>query len=309
MALARQYPKKVRDYKHTLLIASEEVTAETQPRSRKVHLRRALDREYGDANKVHASERDEIPTPTLGGIRLDNLCKPQSGETGNTIEKRSYSCSEEKKRRATVRTVSNATVYNNTETDTTVAKTDVLGPSDATVFENTVPKIIFIKFPTALQQKNSENKEDDRDVLCSVILQRKMASCKEYATALLKGKALLSARNFMTEASVRIERVRKTVNEILDTGAGPNLLKEICLPRDLIRHAGTIKVTRLRSAANTQLEVKAVIRMEVQMRQIIVATGFLIVTNQPMEIILRTAYFDENIKKIGFIKETLMLTG
>lgn len=91
------------------------------------------------------------------------------------------------------------------------------------------------------------------EVLCSVMMQPKMESCIEKALAGSKEEALWKAKDCKAKALVRIERKWKVVRAVLDTGAGPNMLKETCLPRARARHAVTVKATRLRSAADTQL--------------------------------------------------------
>lgn len=132
----QKIPKKSQGSEAYKPIAYKAVTAEMQSKSRKVLSRRALNRVHDDAKGVHAPGRDAIPTHIFGGIRPDKMCKPLRSETENIIEKKSYSCSKEKKRRTTVRTVSIATVDNNTDTSSTVAA----------VFGNTVPKLFLESF-------------------------------------------------------------------------------------------------------------------------------------------------------------------
>lgn len=169
----------------------------------------------------------------------------------------------EKKRRTTVRTLSDATVGEYTVTSTTVAESTVLDPNNATVFENIVPENIVDDSSTASQPNTTETMENDMEVLQSVVLQQKRASYEEKAMALLIEEALLRARNYRAKASVESSGARKNVSAVLDTGAGSNVLKENFLLYAWAKHAAKIKATRLRSAANTQSEVNGVIRLEV----------------------------------------------
>lgn len=87
---------------------------------------------------MHAPGKDEKPTPIFGDIRLDKPSKPRSGRTGSAIERRTYNYSIERERRTTIRTVSNATIDDNTVTSSAVADSTVLGQEDATVLKNKV---------------------------------------------------------------------------------------------------------------------------------------------------------------------------
>lgn len=146
------------------------------------------------------------------------------------------------------------------------------------------------------------------EALCSVMMQQKMVSCKKKAMALLKGKALLKTRNYRVKASVRIGRVWKTLTAVLDRDASSNKSKGYFLPRARARHAVTIKATRLRSAAYTQLVENGVVHLEVELGQLTAKTNFLIVPNLATNMILGTAYLSENAKKIipkdGALKAT-----
>lgn len=70
-----------------------------------------------------------------------------------------------------------------------------------------------------------------------------------------------------------------------------------------------MKATRLRSAANTQLNVKVVIKIDVQLRQREAEMGFQVVGSLDTDMISGTAYLDENILKINCRKGTLKSAG
>lgn len=60
-----------------------------------------------------------------------------------------------------------------------------------------------------------------------------------------------------------------------------------------------MKVTRIRFAANEQMEVKRVIGLEVHLGQRVPETSFLIVTNLRTEMILETAYLNKNVEELA----------
>lgn len=98
------------------------------------------------------------------------------------------------------------------------------------------------------------------------------------------------------KTSVKFNGVWKTVTAVLNTKAGPNLVKTDCLSRAQAWIVVTMKATCLRSAANTHLEIKGVIRFKVQLRQKIAGEGFLVVHNLATDMILGTEYIDKNIE-------------
>lgn len=77
---------------------------------------------------------------------------------------------------------------------------------------------------------------------------------------------------------------------VLDTGAGPNLVRKGYLSRAWSRNSVLIKTTCLQSAANVQQEVKVVIKLDVQLGQKVAEASFLEVTKLATNMILGTAY-------------------
>lgn len=73
-------------------------------------------------------------------------------------------------------------------------------------------------------------------------------------------------------------------------------------PTNLARHAVTAVATRLRSAADTQLREKGVIHLEIQRGQRMAKASVLVVTNLATDMILVTAYINENIEGISLMK-------
>lgn len=78
-------------------------------------------------------------------------------------------------------------------------------------------------------------------VFCSVILQKRMASCKEEAMASLKKETSSKARKSIVEASAGIEEVWIMLTAALNTRKGLELLEENCLPLAWARHVVTMR--------------------------------------------------------------------
>lgn len=140
-------------------------------------------------------------------------------------------------------------------------------------------------------------------------MQQKMARCNREAMNLLKEEAPLSVRNYMVKTSVRIEWIWKAETAVLDTRAEPHLLKGGCLLWPWARHAVTMKTERSRLAADTQLEVKKMIRLKAQLGQSKAKVSFFIVTGFANNMVLGIASSNENIGKISPSNGTLKLNG
>lgn len=147
------------------------------------------------------------------------------------------------------------------------------------------------------------------EVLCSEILQHEVGNGKKETMALSKGEVLPRARNYKVKASVSIERVQTTATIVVDTRPGPNLLTKSCLPQTWASHTIRMKAAHLRSAASTQLEVKRVILLEVQLGQGLAEASFLLVTILVAGIIVRKTYIDENIENTIPKKDKLKSTS
>lgn len=128
------------------------------------------------------------------------------------------------------------------------------------------------------------------ELMCFVMMQQKMASCKKEAMDVSKERALLRAKNYRVKAAVSIKKVCKTFKAVLDIGTYPDLLKADWRPQASARHVVSMKPTLLRSAVDIQVKVKKVIGPEVQMRQRIAETDFLVVTDLDTDVTLKAAY-------------------
>lgn len=162
-----------------------------------------------------------------------------------------------------VQTTSGAIVENIAVPSSKVAKYTVLGTEDAILFDDTVPKIITKNLPTALQPKSTKSLKNDRAVLHLIILQQKIPICKEETMTSLKRKSLLRMKRLQIQSFSRLQSSMKNGDCFIKHSEGPNLLKKICLPPAWVRDVVTMKTRRLRSAANTQLEVNKVLRLKV----------------------------------------------
>lgn len=140
--------------------------------------------------------------------------------------------------------------------------------------------------------------ENDMEVLFSVTMQQKMASCKLEEMTFLKEEVLVRIRNVKVYAVVGVTSAWKAATAVLHIGAGLILLKEICQQRAWVKRTSTMKQTCLRSEANKQLKLKIVISLEAQLGQRVADKSFFIVTSLDTETILGTAYINKNIEKI-----------
>lgn len=132
---------------------------------------------------MHTPRRAKSPASVVGSTSPDEGSNTQSSKTEKIIEDRSHTYSMDRERRATVCGVK---VDGNTVTGSTVAKTIVIRPKNATVFKNTVSKSNSIKFAAVSQLEPVDVTEKYKKVLCPVMMQRKMASCREEAITLSK---------------------------------------------------------------------------------------------------------------------------
>lgn len=131
--------------------------------------------------------------------RSGNLDEAGSIKMNSNIEDRSSGYGRESKRGATVL---DATVDENAETSNTVLKTTVHAPNDGTVFDITVSDDISKDLSTVSHPKFTKIMEDDMAMLCSVMKQQNVTSCKEETTDSLIDKALPGARNYKVKISV-----------------------------------------------------------------------------------------------------------
>lgn len=139
----------------------------------------------------------------------------------------------------------------------------VLGLKNGTLFISTVPETIWKASSTTSSTESTETMENNMKVLWSAVMQKNMASCKTEATTLLNGEALQRADNYKAKALAGTKEVWGKLASALQTGAGPNLLKENCRSRAWTRHTVTKKTTYLRSATITELKLHGAIRLEV----------------------------------------------
>lgn len=109
----------------------------------------------------------------------------------------------------------------------------------------------------------------------------------------MEEQAFFGAMKFEVKASVGTYRKKKAVDDVLDPGARLKWLKETWQPRIVARYVVTVNATHQQSAAPTQLEMKAVVLLKVNMRKGKAATSFLIVTNLATDAIFEAASIND----------------
>lgn len=83
------------------------------------------------------------------------------------------------------------------------------------------------------------------------------------------------------------------------------MMKRSCLPRAWAVRAIRKQATHFQTAANKQLNMKEVARMEVQLARRVVVPRFLIVTSHATDMVLRTSCINEIIEKTNSSESTL----
>jgi Retroviral aspartyl protease len=110
----------------------------------------------------------------------------------------------------------------------------------------------------------------------------------------------LKARNYKVSATVGVTRGLSTpVLAILDTGAGPNLIREETLPEDWERYRVTGEpVYNVVGAGGRRLRQKGVITIFVQLGKLRVKARFLVVTGLAADCILGCQFIDRHVRAI-----------
>jgi transposase InsO family protein len=122
--------------------------------------------------------------------------------------------------------------------------------------------------------------------------------------------SLLAARNYKVSATVGVTTVVATpVIAILDTGAGPNLIRADLLPDDWERYrvVGTPE-RRIVGAGGRQLAQKGVVNMHVCMGRLKVQTRFIVVERLVAECIVGCQFIDRHVKTILPMEKRVILS-
>lgn len=127
----------------------------------------------GDANGVHSLKKNEISTPIFEGLKPNNLCEPQIGETRSTLEERIYNYSKKQKRKSTVRTTDDVTIGNNAAAGSTVVEPTVHSSKNATAYNSAVFEMFSKELSTVSQPESAEIKESDIKALYLELVQQK----------------------------------------------------------------------------------------------------------------------------------------
>lgn len=102
-----------------------------------------------------------------------------------------------------------------------------------------------------------------------------MAETTYEATKLLVISPLLKTQSCKVQLTMEFLRfLWRLVNAILNTGAGPNMIRKAAIPQSYWHEIGEMKSKLLRSAADTTLEVIISITFLIQLEQQVTRTGF-----------------------------------
>ena len=121
----------------------------------------------------------------------------------------------------------------------------------------------------------------------------------------------LSAFNYKILASVGIDR-RPLVRylTVLDTGAGPNLIRADMLPDHGIRTLDKKrKIVNLASASNHRLEKEGILNIVVKLGNQISRNPFVLPKQLGADVLLGTAYIDYNIGSISTRRQRIVLSN
>jgi Retroviral aspartyl protease len=111
---------------------------------------------------------------------------------------------------------------------------------------------------------------------------------------------LLASRNYKVSATVGVSTVVATpVYAILDTGAGPNLVREDVLPEDWTRYRTTEEPSfQVVGASGRPLPQRGVLTLCVQLGQLKARAKFIVVKHLTAGCILGCQFIDRHVKSI-----------
>jgi Retroviral aspartyl protease len=121
----------------------------------------------------------------------------------------------------------------------------------------------------------------------------------------------LVSRNYKISATVGVTTVAATpVRDILDTGAGHNLIREEVLPEDWERYrVANALVFNVVGAGGRHLRQKGVVTLVVQLDNLRTHARFLVVTSLAAECILGCQYIDRCVRTIIPKEKRVVLSG
>jgi Retroviral aspartyl protease len=121
----------------------------------------------------------------------------------------------------------------------------------------------------------------------------------------------LVSRNYKVPATVGVTTVAATpVRDILDTGAGHNLIREEVLPEDWERYrVANALVFNVVGAGGRHLRQKGVVTLVVQLDNLRTHARFLVVTSLAAECILGCQYIDRCVRTILPKEKRVVLSG
>ena len=110
---------------------------------------------------------------------------------------------------------------------------------------------------------------------------------------------LFKRRNYREDAEItELYGEPRQKLTVVDTGAGPNLVREAWLSPASLRLVQTGKLPTMLSASNEALSVTGVLRLRVQIGQLSALVWFAVVERFTVDILLGTSYIDRHIERI-----------
>ena len=110
----------------------------------------------------------------------------------------------------------------------------------------------------------------------------------------------LSGFNYKVDARIGMgKKDAQRLLSVLDTGAGPNLIRLKCCPEQALKALDTQReIVNLRSASNHSLETIGVVHLTVTVGSHSARTPFVVVRNLGADVLLGCTYIDQNVETI-----------
>ena len=121
----------------------------------------------------------------------------------------------------------------------------------------------------------------------------------------------LSAYNYKVNAKVGSTRAtQRYLLAVLDTGAGPNLIREGCCPRDALESLDDSReIVNLSSATNHRLDVLGITTLTVTLGDYTARVPFVVVRNLGADILLGCTFIDRHVEGIFPTKRNARLAN
>ena len=118
----------------------------------------------------------------------------------------------------------------------------------------------------------------------------------------------LSPHNYKVEARIGVNSsAQHELLTVLDTGAGPNLIRAAVLPQRLLQSLDSRGVVRLASASKHRLDVLGVTQLVVTVGSLVTRQPFVVVRNLGTDALLGCTFADKHIESIRCRKRVVEL--